>query len=113
MPDDDLVALGFEEFRKLDLMPADRVRSGFVARSGHAYPVYDPGYRERINTIRDYLATIPNLVTCGRCGMHRYNNMDHSMLTGMLAARNLLGESNDLWSVNLESEYIEEKRSGA
>jgi hypothetical protein len=43
----------------------------------------------------------------GRNGMHRYNNMDHSMLTGMLAARNLMGERHDLWRVNADEHYVE------
>ena len=40
--------------------------------------------------------------------MHKYNNQDHSMLTGILAARNLRGEKNDLWKVNGDAEYLEE-----
>ena len=52
---------------------------------------------------------VRNLQTIGRNGMHRYNNQDHSMVTGMLAARNIaLGEQNDLWAVNLERSYQEE-----
>lgn len=51
-----------------------------------------------------------NLYCIGRYGQFRYNNLDHSMLTGMLALRALLGEKVDPWSVNPEGEYIEEKR---
>ena len=49
-----------------------------------------------------------NLYSVGRNGMHRYNNQDHSMLTAMLAARNLMGESHDVWDVNVERSYHEE-----
>ena len=49
-----------------------------------------------------------NLQTVGRNGMHRYNNSDHSMLTGLLAAKNILGEKHDLWNVNVERSYHEE-----
>ena len=52
----------------------------------------------------------PNVQAVGRNGMHRYNNQDHSMLTGLLAARNLLGESHDLWTVNTERSYYEEQQ---
>src|SRR5262249_55520273 len=51
-----------------------------------------------------------NLQTVGRNGLHRYNNQDHSMLTAVYAARNIVGERNDVWSVNTEMEYHEEAR---
>lgn len=106
--DNEIIALGLKELDRLKLMPTDAVRRGYVIRSPNAYPVYDPGYRERIAVVRDYLSTIGNLQTCGRAGLHRYNNMDHSMLTGALAARNLFGEANDVWAVNVDTEYVEE-----
>jgi hypothetical protein len=55
--------------------------------------------------------TLENFQTIGRNGLHRYNNQDHAMLTGILAVRNLVrGEKNDLWSVNADQEYHEEIR---
>ena len=45
----------------------------------------------------------------GRNGMHRYNNQDHSMLTAMLSVENIFGADHDIWSVNVEAEYHEEK----
>jgi len=72
-----------------------------------AYPVYDRGYLQRVAAVRGVLARIANLQVAGRGGMHRYNNMDHSIVTGWLAARNLLGERNDVWSVNAEADYLE------
>src|SRR5438034_236389 len=68
------------------------VSDGMVARMRRAYPVYDAGYQEAVATIRSYLETLPNLQQVGRNGQHRYNNQDHSMLTAMLAVRNVLGE---------------------
>jgi protoporphyrinogen oxidase len=73
-----------------------------------AYPVYDAGYREHVATIRRYLEPIENLQTIGRNGMHRYNNQDHAMLTGLLASRNLQGEAHDLWTVNTDRSYYED-----
>ncbi len=108
MPDDELVALGCREMAELGLVEEDEVVGGCVLRMPKAYPVYDQGYREALATIRDYLAEIPNLQLIGRNGLHRYNNQDHSMLTGIYAARNLAGESYDLWSVNVDQEYLEE-----
>jgi hypothetical protein len=75
----------------------------------HAYPVYDAEYSDNIALIRQFLDGLKNFQTIGRNGLHRYNNQDHAMMTGLLAARNLaLGERNDLWNVNTEPEYHEE-----
>jgi hypothetical protein len=59
--------------------------------------------------VRAYLEQFENLQTCGRNGLHRYNNQDHSMLTAMLATLNLVdGAQHDVWSVNTEAEYLEQ-----
>jgi protoporphyrinogen oxidase len=78
-----------------------------VIREPVAYPVYDCGYQDRLQVVRGYLQTLANLQTAGRNGMHRYNNMDHSMLTGVLAAGNAMGEHHDVWSVNTDSSHLE------
>jgi hypothetical protein len=57
--------------------------------------------------VREFLELVPNLQLVGRNGMHRYNNQDHSMLTAILAARNVLGAKYDLWHANVESQYGE------
>jgi len=106
--DAELIALAKEELAQLGLARADEVEEGIVIRQPKAYPVYDAEYRQHLSVIQKYLATIRNLQTIGRNGMHRYNNQDHSMLTGLLAARNVLGESHDLWQVNTERSYYEE-----
>ena len=62
----------------------------------------------QLSVVGGYLDSLQNLQTVGRNGMHRYNNMDHSMLTGMLAARVLAGSSYDLWTVNTEHSHHEE-----
>lgn len=106
-PDAELVALAAEELRRTGLAGGRRCLAGYVVRMRDAYPVYDGGHRARVEAIRRGLARIPTLQVAGRNGMHRYNNMDHSILTGLLAARNVLGASNDLWSVNAEDVYLE------
>jgi protoporphyrinogen oxidase len=107
--DAELVQLAARELVQIGLVrESDEVEPGPVFRQSHAYPVYDQDYRANVNIVRGFLAGLGNLQTIGRSGMHRYNNMDHSMLTGMLAARNILGESHDLWSVNTEDSYHEQ-----
>jgi protoporphyrinogen oxidase len=107
--DADLIALGTAEVGRLGLTRGAAVVDGCVVRVPKAYPIYDADYREHLDRIRSYVEGFTNLQTIGRNGLHRYNNQDHAMLTGMLAVRNLMqGERNDLWSVNTEQEYHEE-----
>ena len=106
-PDDSLVKLATEELIKLGLLVDQKVVDSVVFRQEKAYPIYDRDYRKNLDVIQGYLARFDNLQTVGRNGMFRYNNQDHSMLTGLLAARNILGESYDLWDVNTERSYYE------
>jgi protoporphyrinogen oxidase len=110
-PDAELVEMGKREIERIGLARAGDVEDGCVVRVAKAYPVYDATYREHLETLKGFVEGLENLQTIGRNGLHRYNNQDHAMLTGMLAVRNLmLGEANDLWSVNTEPEYHEEAR---
>ena len=106
--DEDLVDLGIREMAALGLVDPAEVEDGTVVRMPKAYPVYDGYYRESVDTIQSYLAGFSNLQVIGRNGQHRYNNQDHSMLAGIRAAQNTLGADHDVWSVNVESEYLEE-----
>lgn len=108
-PDGELGALAACELERLGLARASEVVDHVVVRQPDAYPVYDQGYQEHLAVVRHYLAGFENLQTAGRSGMHRYNNMDHSMLTGILAAQNALGARHDVWNVNEEDEYLEEE----
>ena len=108
MTDDQLVALARKELAQIGLGDPSKIRRGVVVRAPQAYPVYDQGYADAVRIVRNGLSEIPNLQLVGRNGMHKYNNQDHSMLTGILAARNILGERYDLWQVNVEEEYHED-----
>jgi len=107
MPDAELLDLAARELAALGLAERADIEDGAVVRQPKAYPIYDEGYDRRVRVVRDFVSTFGNLQTIGRNGMYRYNNQDHSMLTGMLAARNVLGEDHDLWSVNAERSYGE------
>jgi protoporphyrinogen oxidase len=108
--DAELIELAKRELEFLRLARAADVVDGTVKRMRKAYPVYDATYRENLAIVRGYLDAFDNLQTVGRNGLHKYNNQDHSMLTGILAARNLCGEQHDVWAVNTELEYQEEMR---
>ena len=109
MSDDELIELGRREVARLGLVQPETVVDGTVLRIEKAYPVYDGVYRRGLGIVREFLKQVPNLQLVGRNGMHRYNNQDHSMLTAVLAARNIaLNRRYDLWSVNAETDYHEE-----
>ncbi|NJL81084.1 MAG: NAD(P)/FAD-dependent oxidoreductase [Richelia sp. RM2_1_2] len=106
--DAELIELAKQELGVLGLAKGAKVEDGVVIRQPKAYPVYDGDYRQHLDVIQNYLQGFENLQTTGRNGMHRYNNQDHSMLTALLAAKNLLGEQHDLWEVNTERSYHED-----
>ncbi len=108
MTDEDLIRLGTQELETLGLVSATDVEDGAVVRVPKAYPVYDATYKEALRVIREFISQLKNLQLVGRNGMHKYNNQDHSMLTAMLAVKNILGGNHDLWRVNVDQEYQEE-----
>jgi len=112
MPDSELVELGKRELEKIGLARSVDVIDGCVFRVEKSYPVYDSTYQQHLNVIKSYINHFDNFQTIGRNGLHRYNNQDHAMLTGMYAVRNLLnGEVHDLWGINAEQDYHEEIRT--
>jgi protoporphyrinogen oxidase len=112
---DDLIELGKKEIEKIGLTKASAVVDGYVVRQPKAYPVYDQFYKARVDSVRDALANYPGLYLIGRNGMHKYNNQDHSMMTAMLAAKNIIAgnEFYNLWDVNEDAEYHEGGDRGA
>lgn len=112
--DEELVRLATRELAALGMAPPHEVLDGVVVRQAKAYPVYDDVYAGHLEVIRTWLTeALPNLHAVGRNGMHKYNNQDHSMLTGLLVARNIAtGTAFDPWKVNADAEYHEELRAG-
>ena len=114
--DEELIALAKKELAIIGLAQEDEILVGCIVRQKKAYPVYDEGYRERVGSIRDELATrYPTLHLVGRNGMHKYNNQDHAMMTAMLTAENIQAGKlvYDIWNVNEDAEYHEAGESGA
>jgi protoporphyrinogen oxidase len=109
MDDEALIELATTELVSLGLAEREQVECGYVERVPRAYPLYDESYSARLDRIRDWLGGIENLQQIGRNGLHRYNNSDHSMLTGLRAVENLLDDTDhDIWAVNADSVYHEE-----
>jgi hypothetical protein len=107
-PQAQLIDLGISDCLKIGIIDRNEIEDGTVVRMEKAYPVYDQAYQANLTRIRQYLSGLGNLQLVGRNGQHRYNNQDHSMLTGVFAARNIAGANYDVWSVNVEQEYHEE-----
>jgi protoporphyrinogen oxidase/predicted dehydrogenase len=109
MSDEHAVSLATQELARIGLVDPSKVIDGVKVLVPKAYPMYDSHYEGAVATVRAYLEQFENLQTCGRNGLHRYNNQDHSMWTAMLATLNLVeGRRHDVWSVNTEGDYLEE-----
>jgi protoporphyrinogen oxidase len=108
--DDQLIALAVGELKHTGLIrPPIQFMSGFVVRSEKAYPVIEIGFDRHVATIKSWLDQFENFLPIGRSGMFKYNNQDHAIATGLLAARNVMGIANyDPWLVNIDAEYHEE-----
>jgi UDP-galactopyranose mutase len=109
MSDEQAVDLATQELAHIGLIDASKVVDGVKVLVPRAYPMYDSRFEGAVATLRTYLEGFENLQTCGRNGLHRYNNQDHSMWTAILAALNVVdGTNHDVWSVNTEADYLEE-----
>ena len=114
--DAELIALAKAEIAHIGLMAPGDVADACVVRQRKAYPVYDDAYADHLATIRLEIAgRFPTLHLVGRNGMHKYNNQDHAMMTGMLTVANILAGAPvyDTWQVNEDAEYGEAGQSGA
>ncbi|HEY1212613.1 MAG TPA: hypothetical protein VGE93_03175, partial [Bryobacteraceae bacterium] len=108
--DEQLIHLGKTEIEHIGLTHQSSVVDACVVRQPKAYTVYDHDYKANVETIRAALSNYPGLYLVGRNGMHKYNNQDHSMMTAMLAAKNILAGKPlyDPWKVNEDAAYHEE-----
>lgn len=109
MDDSDFLAFAEKELQKIHVIRPGAVKEGHVVRMQKAYPAYYGSYKE-FPLLQKELDTIPNLYCIGRNGQHRYNNMDHSMLTAMEAVKLIKENKTDktsLWKVNTETDYQE------
>ena len=107
--DDSLTEQATRELRSSGLLRDHSVLDGHVVRIKRCYPVYRRGYAEHVERLADYLRGFQGLTPIGRYGTFKYNNQDHSILMGILAAENLLdGRGHDLWHVNTDHETYQE-----
>jgi protoporphyrinogen oxidase len=109
--DEEMIRLAKSELEKIGIIDGSKVIDATVLHMPKTYPAYFGTY-DRFPRLREYLDQFTNLFLVGRNGMHKYNNQDHSMLTAMTAVDNILAGRTDkgnIWSINTEQEYQEEK----
>lgn len=111
MADGEFKQFAIDELEKIDIIDKDAVLDSVIIKVPKTYPAYFGAY-EHFDIIKEFTDKFRNLFLIGRNGMHRYNNMDHSMLTAMTAVENIINgvdSKDNLWLINAEDEYHEEK----
>ena len=111
MNEDEMKKFAALELEKIKMILSEDVVDSVVIKVPKTYPAYFGSYPD-FQTIRDFTDKFENLFLVGRNGMHKYNNMDHSMLTAMVAVENIINgikTKENIWQVNTEQEYHEEK----
>jgi protoporphyrinogen oxidase len=109
--DQELIATATDEIYETSLVPRGSIKEGRVIRIPNCYPVYSVGYKENLKPIEDFLSQQKGLTVIGRYGAFKYNNQDHSILMGLLAAENILhGKTHNLWELNTDYEYQESSK---
>jgi len=109
MDDGQLIDLAKKDIRKTGLIGNSVILDGAVYRVPKCYPVYERGYKNKLDVVQPWLDTIQNLQPIGRYGSFKYNNQDHSILMGILASENITDNAaHNLWDVNTDYESYQE-----
>ena len=114
MEKEDFIRMAIGELEHIGIIDAGKVVDSTQVKVRKAYPTYSGSYCQ-LDQVIAFLDTIENLFCIGRNGQHRYNNMDHSMLTGMTAVDSIRNgtwkDKASVWSVNSEAAYLEAKQN--
>jgi protoporphyrinogen oxidase len=103
--DYDLAQLAIREAVQLGFIREPEIKDAFVVRMPKAYPIYNQKYQHHLEVIKQWVGLFANLQPLGRNGLHSFNHQDHSMMTAMLAVRNIQGGSFDCWKVDADAQY--------
>ena len=109
MNPDDLFLLTKTWLKRLGIIKKDNVIFYRLHREKYAYPVYTLDYKKPLSIVKDYLARFENLYLAGRAGCFRYNNQDHALEMGILAARSIIDKKRyNIDRVGMAPEYLEQ-----
>lgn len=104
------IELGKKELIQTGLIKNAPITEGYVYKIPKCYPVYSRGYKDKLKPVEEYLTTVNGLSVIGRYGAFKYNNQDHSILMGLLAAENITkGTNHNLWEINTDYEDYQEQ----
>ncbi|MBQ48596.1 MAG: UDP-galactopyranose mutase [Zetaproteobacteria bacterium] len=107
--EEQLIELAKVDLEKTGLTRRAPIKRGHVVKIPSSYPVYKVGYKEHLKVVTDYIDQFSGLTPIGRYGSFKYNNQDHSILMGILAAENIASDKNhNLWNINTDDGYQEE-----
>ena len=109
MTDSDIIEMAKDELAAMKMVPKEKVLQAWVVRETESYPTYYLGFQEHYDLLKSKVDEYTNLYPVGRGGMYKYNNQDHSIMSGLLAARNYLNPQKkyNLWDINIDAEYHE------
>jgi protoporphyrinogen oxidase len=108
---DQLIEKAVSEAYRTKLVPQGSISEGKVVKVPKCYPVYETGYRNNLDPVEKFLSTREGLSVIGRYGAFKYNNQDHSILMGLLAAENIVeSKHHNLWDINTDYEYQESSK---
>lgn len=109
LKDEQLIELAKSELNKLNITNGANILGGHVYKIPNCYPVYNKNYKDKLRPVEKYLDNIQGLTVIGRGGAFKYNNQDHSILMGILAAENILfNKQHNLWEINTDYDnYLE------
>ena len=106
--DDELIKIASEEISQIGLVDRKLIKAGKLVKIPKCYPVYEKGYKAELEVVTNYLDKIEGLVPIGRYGSFKYNNQDHSLLMGIMAAESIaINKKPNLWDINTDSKYQE------
>ena len=107
--DKNLIDLASNEIVSTGLVERNFIKRGNVIRIPKCYPIYSFGYKDKLKPVQKFIDKLENIIVIGRYGSFKYNNQDHSILMGLLAAENIMYNKNhNLWNLNTDYEYHED-----
>ena len=109
LSEEEVFELALPHFEQLGLFTRKEVRTFYSFKKSHVYPVYDLAYKNHLAVIKKYLDSFTNLCYIGRPGRFQYNNQDHSLEMGIVAAKSILAKKRyDFDDIGTEKEYFEQ-----
>jgi protoporphyrinogen oxidase len=110
MDKEEVLKLFIKDSENMNLFKVEDIQNSYLMKKRNIYPVYDLFYEEKVKNVKDFLDSVPNLFAIGRPGRFRYNNQDHSLEMGIVAAKSIIENKRyDIETIGSDKEYYEKK----